>query len=361
MNNFPTVAIIGCVGVPAQYGGWETLAQQLVTQLNKEVEFTVACSGPREKTGFFYELNCYRAFYPIRANGISSIFYDSISLIDLNRKANILLVLGTSGAICLPLIRALNKKVIILGCPDGIEWRREKWGIFARYFLKFSEYLMIKFSHKIVCDNIEIQRYIYQRYNLLGELIAYGGDHVIVQNKYLETVSDNYAFTVCRIEPENNIHLILEAFAQITEHKLIIVGNWDYSTYGKNLRKKYKKFKQIQMLDPIYDQVELDKLRANATIYVHGHSAGGTNPSLVEAMYLGLPIVAFDCEFNRRTTDDMCVYFSSSSDLKNIIRTLSPKDWENIAVACREYAINTYNWKSISEKYLVIFKKFFSK
>ena len=107
-----------------------------------------------------------------------------------------------------------------------------------------------------------------------------------------------FAFKVCRIEPENNVHVVLNAFDNIQNLHLVMVGNWDKSAYGMDLKANYQAHPTIHLLDPIYNQNQLDLLRSNATLYVHGHSAGGTNPSLVEAMFLGLPIIAFGVSYN---------------------------------------------------------------
>ena len=111
-----------------------------------------------------------------------------------------------------------------------------------------------------------------------------------------------YSVTVCRIEPENNVHVILEAFSEMLDETLVFVGNWEKSEYGRSLKEKFSVCKNILLLDPIYEPHTVNWLRSNARVYIHGHSAGGTNPSLVEAMNLSLPILAFDCVYNRATT-----------------------------------------------------------
>ena len=116
---------------------------------------------------------------------------------------------------------------------------------------------------------------------------------------------------VCRIEPENNVHVVLKAFAQLPEKTFVMVGNWNNSEYGKSMKADYGNYSNIHLLDPIYDQVKLDKLRSNCLVYIHGHSAGGTNPSLVEAMYLGRPVIAFDVSYNCVTTENKALYFKN--------------------------------------------------
>jgi glycosyltransferase involved in cell wall biosynthesis len=161
----------------------------------------------------------------------------------------------------------------------------------------------------------------------------------------------DYAVTICRIEPENNIHCILDCFSRQGRIHLIIVGNWRDSKYGTRLLSMYKYCEHINMYDPIYDHDRLKGLRSNAFLYIHGHSAGGTNPSLVEAMILGLPILAFDCIYNRYTTEGQCLYWSNSDALYDLIKTLDLEYLKNIGKKMKSIADRRYRWKNIVEKY----------
>ena len=158
-----------------------------------------------------------------------------------------------------------------------------------------------------------------------------------------------YSFALCRIEPENNCHIVLEAAAK-SGTRLLFVGNWNRSGYGVELRKKFEKYENISLLDPIYDLKQLYVLRSNAARYIHGHSAGGTNPSLVEAMFFGREIFAFDVVYNRETTQNRALYFSDAESLATLL-TLpirENKELQNIA--------NTvYTWSAIRDKYENLF------
>ena len=165
---------------------------------------------------------------------------------------------------------------------------------------------------------------------------------------------ENYAIGVCRIEPENNIHLILEAFAA-GPMPLMIVGNWEYSAYGRELRTRYGGNPNIAMPGPIYDHERLNELRKRCMLYVHGHSCGGTNPSLVEAMYLGLPIAAFDVNFNRETTEDRALYFRDAAELRQIATETGADRLREVAEAMKEIADRRYTWSRIAELYAALF------
>ena len=145
-----------------------------------------------------------------------------------------ILLLGVSGAIALPVIRLLSSAKFVTNI-DGIEWRREKWQGFAKHFLRFSEKMAVRFSHEVIADNAAIAEYVKETYGVSAHVIAYGGDHamsVVAEAVEEYQLSEDYAFSVCRIEPENNVHVIVEAFAQLPSHFLVIVGNWNNSDYG---------------------------------------------------------------------------------------------------------------------------------
>ena len=165
---------------------------------------------------------------------------------------------------------------------------------------------------------------------------------------------DTYAIGVCRIEPENNIHVIQEAFAD-AELPLVMVGNWSNSAYGRGLLEQYRNCANLLMHPPVYDHKQLDELRRGCKLYVHGHSCGGTNPSLVEAMFLGLPIVAFDVNFNRETTENRAMYFHDAANLRRIVRDMDETKRRDLAAAMKEIADRRYTWGRIAELYAKLF------
>jgi Glycosyl transferases group 1 len=198
------------------------------------------------------------------------------------------------------------------------------------------------------------------RYGSLSRIIEYGADHTLQVKPTLEDKAEFpflkllYAFKVCRIEPENNVGTVLEAFSQLPKYTLVIVGNWKNSAYGIALREQYKAFSNLILLDPIYDQRKLDALRGNAMVYIHGHSAGGTNPSLVEAMYLGLPVLAYGVSYNRTTTEHKALYFKDGNDLKWLIQNTSVPELKALGETMGAVAQRRYTWKRIAEHYRLL-------
>lgn len=361
------VAIIGTVGLPAKYGGFETLTEHLVEELSQKYDFTVYCSSKKyEKEG---RLSDYKGaklkFVPLDANGIQSIPFDTWSIIHALFKNQVLIILGVAGAWILPFVKIFTNRKIIISI-DGIEWKRDKWSFLAKLYLWWAEKIAVKFSHIDISDNESIQDYTALRYKTLSRVIEYGADHTLA---YLEPsiedlekypfLNNEYAVKVCRIEPENNIHIILETFADIPDKKLVIVGNWQNSEYGKELKTKFGNKENLILLDPIYNQKVIDLIRGNANIYIHGHSAGGTNPSLVEAMYLELPIFAFDVSYNRVSTENSAFYFKDTETLKNLIKQTNQSALKNCSLTMKKIAERRYSWKKIAHKYSILIKDSF--
>ncbi len=365
MKHKKKIAIIGTAGVPAQYGGFETLAHNLVLQLNETYDIHVYASTKTYAKAERKEKwqNATIHYVPFGANGASSIIYDIVSMIHAIFFADYLIVLGVSGGIFIPFIKLFSKAKIIVNI-DGMEWRRNKWNKWIKRFLKFSEKIAVRYSDADITDNIAIKRYTAIFYKTASHLIAYGADHVSPQKlskadyKEYTFLSRPYAFKVARIEPENNVELILSTFSKFKCESIVIVGNWENSEYGKRLKNTYSKFQNIHLLDPIYDQVKLDKLRSNCFIYIHGHSAGGTNPSLVEAMYLGLPIVAFDVSYNRATMQNEGLYFGSEKQLMQILKDTYYTEFIKIGNKLMKIAKYQYTWSNISKRYASIIELF---
>ena len=352
------VAIIGTVGVPASYGGFETLVENMIGKnASEDVEYLVYCSGKSYKERLVSYKGAKLDYISLKANGFQSTPYDIISMIKTTNKFDVALVLGVSGCIFLPIFRLWFKKKLIVNI-DGLEHRRGKWGKFAKWFLLKSEAMAVKYADVIIADNKGIQDYVSETYHKDSVMIAYGGDHVereVSDEKQQEVLrkygvkSNDYAISVCRIEPENNCHVILEAFSK-TNKNLIYIGNWERSEYGRELKEKYSKCPNINVHSPEYDLDTLYVLRSNAKEYIHGHSAGGTNPSLVEAMFFGKPILAFDVLYNRATTCEKAYYFKNTEELVSL---LSQEDLNGKAM--HEIAREQYTWKKIASQYEALY------
>lgn len=368
------VAVIGTQGVPANYGGFESLVENIIGEnCSPDVQYTVFCSSkdmgrtakdsgktgsdslalPREYKG------ARLRYVPLHANGMQSIPYDILSMLRSLRGYDVLLILGVSGCLFMPALRMLARKKRLIVNIDGLEHRRDKWGATAKRVLRTSEALAVRYADVVVADNKGIADYVRDTYGREAVMIAYGGDHVRRnvpeerQARILESygvVPQQYGITVCRIEPENNCHVTLEAFAEVGK-PLIFIGNWRHSEYARSLHAKYCDTPGMTLVDSEYDLDRLYTLRSNAEVYVHGHSAGGTNPSLVEAMFIGRPVIAYDCVYNRETMHGLGRYFKDAASLARLL-TEEPESGEPL----RRLAEREYTWRHIAECYEKIFK-----
>lgn len=357
MNNKKKISIVGTVGVPACYGGFESLVENMLDFTPADIEYTVFCTAKKYKEKLVSYKSAKLKYLELNANGKDSILYDFKSM-KMSLDADIMLILGVSGCMFLPYIRRKFKGKIITNI-DGLEWKRDKWNPLAKWLLHYSEKQAVKYSDVVIGDNKGITDYVKEAYNKDAVLIAYGGDHATkivddeLYNKY-QFMKDPYAVTVCRIEPENNIHKILEAFSKLPEKQLVFVGNWKNSEYGIALKNQYSEFSNLHLLDPIYESHEINWIRSNASLYIHGHSAGGTNPSLVEAMNLGLPILAFDCVYNVATTQNKALYWSSSEDLIKLVK--ENDDFSELGKTMASIGKSEYSWSNIADQYNSLWK-----
>lgn len=360
------IAIIGTVGVPACYGGYETLVENLLDyKQNYELQYQVYCSTkvyknnrPKEYKGAILK------YIPFNANGAQAPIYDTLSLIHAYFTCDQILSLGTVGSFILPFIKLFSKKKIIFNL-DGLDNERAKFSTFPQKVIGTARKLAAKYGDLCISDNQGIKDYARRVYHRDSELIEYGGDNAIpvrddkkLYDKYGLT-PQSYSFKVARIEPENNIETILQAYAEMPDEKLVLVGNWNRSEFGRQMKEKYSLLPNMLLLDPIYEKTELNLLRSNCKLYIHGHSAGGTNPSLAEAMNLGLPIIANGVIYNCETTEYKARYFKDRDikSLKEQINILSstPELRYQIGVAMLEVAKRRYTWKRITNLYERLF------
>lgn len=355
------VAIIGTQGVPAEYGGFETLVENIIgDNCSEDIEYTVFCSSKNKVLKIRSYKGTKLKYVPVNANGMQSTLFDMISMIRSMRGYDIVLVLGVSGGLFFPFFRLFCRKKLIANI-DGLEWKRGKWGKFAKNFLRISETLAVRFSNVVIADNQAIVDYIQNKYKKESVLIAYGGDHVkreISKNKQ-DTILENYnvergqySISICRIEPENNCDLILEAFSH-SDKRLIFIGNWNINSYGQRLKAKYSLFNNISIVDPQYDLDILYALRSNCEYYIHGHSAGGTNPSLVESMFCKCNIMTYDVIYNRITTENQAHFFRDKDDL--LLAISGKNNYIRNAQELYDVAKKRYIWNKIAKQYEALY------
>lgn len=359
MTPAKSVPLVGTVGVPARYGGFETLAEQLCSHVSPDdVQFIVYCErsayGDDERGPDFKGHR--RVFLPLRANGVASMVHDALALIDavFRRKADQVFIFGYSGAWILPILRLVRPRVRYIVNVDGMEWRRDKFSTPARLLLKALEWCAARCASVVIADNDALAELFRERYRTEPTVIAYGGDHTqrLASPAELGGAPQGHYLAIARIEPENNTETIIQACIA-ADVPLVFIGNWRANAYGMALRKRYGDAAGITLLDPIYDQAGLAPWRTGAIGYIHGHSVGGTNPSLVEALFHTRRMASFDCVFNRATLSGRGSYFTGADSLAALLRDgLTPIADDELATLRA-----TYRWDAIAARYLSLLQR----
>ena len=340
------IAILGISGIPADYGGFETFVENWMSITSMPESYVVYCE--RKYRDQNVKPKVKRIFLPLKANGWQSIFFDAFAILHsfFFNKSDVTFVLGVSGAWIFPIVKTLQPSRHLIVNIDGLEWQRGKWSKVQRKLLKTLERLAIKYSDKIVVDNGALRDYVKRIYNVDASIISYGHEHCFTSPELQNSLAKDYFLSVCRIEPENNCHVILDAFSKTPDKNLVFVGNWENSEYSRRNYDNYSHYPNIDLIGPEYDPLKLAELRSGCSAYVHGHSVGGTNPSLIEILKYGKPIIAHDNPFNKWALANEGLYFRGRQDLQVLLTKTnkSSDQWTSL--------LNTrYAWKSVIESY----------
>ncbi|WP_430934114.1 DUF1972 domain-containing protein [Saccharicrinis sp. 156] len=361
------IAIIGTRGIPNYYGGFEQFAEYLAQYLVKRghsVTVYNSYSHPYQEKEW-NGIDILHKYDPEDKIGTAGQFIYDLNCILDSRKRNfdIILQLGyTSSSIW---GRLLPKNAKVVTNMDGLEWKRTKYSKTVQKFLLYAEKLGVKFSDALVADSIGIQKYLYEKYSLNSRYIPYGS-HVV--DNFCAKLLDEYALEpykysmlIARLEPENSIEIILDGVADNSDDSdFIVVGN-HLTRYGTFIKEKYKSNKNIRFLGGIYDIEKLNDLRYYAKLYFHGHTVGGTNPSLLEAMGSGALICANDNVFNRSILGDDALYFNSKEDVSICLNTNVLESRARIIKNNFAKIKTIYSWDKIVTQYEDLFHEVYNK
>ncbi len=383
------IIIIGSRGYKARYGGWETFVTNLVENYNdKDTKFHIPelTNDKFNKNKIIQKdrVDCLQVYSP-KVGFVTMFIYAIKALKKINKyieKNNldnvVVYILGCRvGPFYHHLIKPLQKKGIkVYLNPDGLEWMRDKWNFLIKQCFKISEYFMVKNSDGIICDSKAIKNYVdmrYKKFNKKTYFVAYGaylkqkGDKNIVVNdlfKKYKIKENNYYLIVGRFVPENNYELIIKEFMESnTKKDLVIISNVEENKFYKELREKtnFDQDKRIKFVGSVYDKEALVYIRKNAYAYIHGHSAGGTNPSLLEALATTKINILFNAVYNVEVGMMAGLYFSKQEgDLKRIIEKvdkLEKEDIEKYSKLAKERIKKEYTWKIVVDKYKKIWEE----
>lgn len=357
------IAILGTRGIPNHYGGFEQFAEFFSVYLaeNKQEVYVYNSHNHSFQEKTFKGVNILHQFDPEYKIGTAGQFIYDLNCILDSRKRNfdIILQLGyTSSSVWSFLF---PKKPLIITNMDGLEWKRTKYSKPVQKVLQFAEKLAVNNSDYLIADSIGIQKYLQQKYNKDAAYIAYGAHQfsnpdLSVLNTY-KVENHNYNLILARLEPENNIETILDGIV-LSKDKMpvLVIGNHQ-TKFGNYLKEKFKNSANIRFLGAVYNHNHLDNLRWFSNIYFHGHSVGGTNPSLLEAMASKAFIFAHNNDFNKAILKENAYYFSNAEEVKNL--TLKIKKNDNLHLIENNFnAIESeFNWDKINGKYLQLFTK----
>lgn len=358
MKNKKKVAILGTHGIPAKYGGFETLAENLVAQLSDRYHFSVYCNkrlyADEEKENSSVDFQ--PIYLPFSASGWQSYIFDFISFLHAFIYSKTIIYLGPTFGI-LTAFNVIFRRNIITNYGGLNEWERPKYSRFQKWLFKTNIAVATNFSSWNVVDNMELKRNLQSKFRCEATVIRYGGDHFGRPAKLDDKTIAKYPFLggkyylcVARAQIDTNLHLLIDSFNRMSDCRLVIVSNWNVSAYGRDLKSRFSQEKNLVLLDAIYDANVLNLIRRNCYLYIHSHSYCGTAPSLVEAICLRLPIVCYDVATNRETTRNKSIYFSNEKSLCQVVEELDDKAVELLKMNL-ELLIENYTWEAIGEKY----------
>ena len=358
------IAILGSRGIPNNYGGFEQFAEYLSKRLASRGHEVWVCNPHYHSftEGELEGVHIRHVFNPENIMGTAGNFiYDFLSLKYAGElKPDIILMLGyTTSSVWFRFFEFRSRNLVTN--LDGLEWKRDKWSPAIKRLTRWFEKLAVRYGGYLIADHTEIQDYFLHQYQVPATYIPYGADvfenpdEAALEEFRLE--KNSYCLMIARFEAEHNMELIIEGYlGSDRPEKLVLVGNHG-TPYGLRLYRKYRHQTRLHFTGGIYDMVKLNNLRYFSSYYFHGHSIGGTNPSLLEAMAARALIIAHENPFNRAILGSDAFYFTTSGDIIRILKTLDTRtdnkqSWRSNNVE----KINTrFNWDHITSSYENLF------
>lgn len=351
------IAMIGTRGVPAQYGGFETCVEEVGSRLaDRGHEVLVYSRGVAPADRLEEYLGMKIIHKPaLHRRSLETLSHTGFSVVDtLGRNVDAALVFNAANAPWLPLLRAA--RIPVATHMDGIEWRRGKWGTTGRRYYKGAEAMAVRCSDALIADASGISDYYWNNYGRDAVGIAYGAPKQVGsgQGKLagLGLVAEQYHLLVARFEPENHVKMIVEGYVRSGARlPLVVVGSAPYSAkYVQNVHAAADS--RVIFLGGVWDQEMLNQLYANALVYWHGHSVGGTNPSLLRAIGAGTATNAYDVSFNEEVLRRSGRYFSNSADVCRLLELAEgdPLDCVDRGKLAYKESLR-YDWDEVARAY----------
>lgn len=358
------IAIIGSKGIPARHGGYETFAEELSLILKENHNMLVVGDPTNNFKKNHFNNICIKNSKYLKSEKPLRFYHESLSIAH-SWGAEACIMCGIGGVFSIPFYRNSSMKIYLN--PDGLGFKREKWIWWKKVALKLQFIFAAYFVKNIICDSNGIKKFFADEYKREKNIfVAEYGSHSnelrpsneLKTLKEYELEKDKYYLIVSRLEPENNIMPIIQGYLKGRQiFPLIIVGNKN-TPYSRKLQKL--ECANIRFIGGIYDKEKLSVIRFYCKAYFHGHSVGGTNPSLLEGMAAGNLIVAHNNIFNREVLNNKGYFFENEQDIDGILKEIESKDNNDIK---NQYRIDNqsrvqhyYSWERIAHKYLTILK-----
>ncbi|WP_067483537.1 DUF1972 domain-containing protein [Actinomadura hibisca] len=356
--------MVGTRGVPARYGGFETAVEEIGKRLVAAGhEVTVYCRGDKHADGEYLGMRLVH-LPAIEKKVAETLSHTGFSVLHAFREkigrdgADVALVFNAANAPLLPVLRTL--RIPVATHVDGLEWKRTKWSGTGQRYYRAAEALAVRWSDALIADARGIQDYYRERFGAESVFIAYGAP-ILAETDTAKLAEAGYTpggyhLVVARFEPENHVHLAVEGYRRSSATKpLVVVGSAPYADeYTARLKALAGDDPRITFLGGVWDQDLLDALYAGALTYLHGHSVGGTNPSLLRAMGAGASVVAYDVNFNREVLGaEAGRFFHDAASLAAEVEAAEadPSAAADRGEAARKRAAEQYVWDDVAAAY----------
>jgi glycosyltransferase involved in cell wall biosynthesis len=350
------IALVGTRGVPARYGGFETCVEQVGLRLAKAGhDVVVYCRTDQDTERPATHEGMRLVHLPaMRKKSLETLSHTGFSALHLMRhKPDVAVVFNAANAVFLPMLRA--RGIPVMTHVDGLEWKRTKWQGAGRRYYRMAESLAVRWSDALIADAQGIADYYTDEFSAPTELIAYGAPILPDGADRLAELglsSRGFHLVVARFEPENHVDVIVEGYRRSGARlPLIVVGSAPYAD-SHTARIQSLADDRVTFLGGVWDQELLDQLYANCATYLHGHSVGGTNPSLLRAIGAGAATIAFDVNFNREVVADSGRYFRTPADVARELERAeaAPERVRQRGRRARQIALR-YDWDDVAARY----------
>lgn len=352
-----SIAMIGTRGVPARYGGFETAVEEIGTRLaERGHQIVVYCRNSGQNITEYQGMHLVN-IPALRRRSLETLSHTALSVAHAaTRRPDMAFVFNVANAPLIPVLRA--RRVPVAVHVDGLEWQRAKWQGAGRHYYKWAERACARSGLDLIADSRGIKNHLRRAYDVDSHFIPYGAPILTVDSSRLGELGlegGQFHLVVARFEPENHLLEIVRGYvASDALHPLIVVGSAAYGAeYSRQVREAANDDPRVQFLGGLYDQELLDQLYGNAVSYLHGHSVGGTNPSLLRALGAGATSIAYDVSFNREVAGDDGEYFTTPEDLGPLLHLseADPVAWHARGARLRERMSQLYRWDHVADGY----------